>query len=193
MKRLLRDLHNARGNCLRIQVLFFHAENIGEAAHRQSGQILRQGILMRNGADGVHIAAEQALVDFHGHIPRLGGIHRDEHVHLAAADMPLDRRLDGVLGKEEAARHAHRSIQIAVVDALQLHADGQALDSSLGAAVAGHAFDHTSSRFSLNETISKVMLFGFFFSRWLKTVIAAPSSTPEKQATMQSPSEAPAA
>ena len=56
--------------------------------------------------------------------------------------MLLDGGFDRVLCEKEVARHAHGDVQIAVVDALELHRDVQALDDALRAAVAGHTSYH---------------------------------------------------
>lgn len=71
----------------------------------------------------VDVSAQQRLVHTQDSIGRLRGIDRDEHVQLAAADTLLDGRFDRVLREEEVARHAHGDVQIAVIDALELHRD----------------------------------------------------------------------
>ena len=140
-------------------------------------------------SDRLYIAFQQTFVDPNRHIPRRGRIHIQEDVYLASADMLLYQRFDHILGKQETARKTNGAIQIAVIHTFELHVDIKALNSPLGAAVAGHAFDHTSS---VKRTISKLILSLFFFVRWLATKITALTSSAAKLARMLSPSLAPA-
>ena len=66
------------------------------------------------------------------------------YTHLAG-DVAADGGFDQLLGKEEAARELYGDVEIAVVHALELDADGEALDAALGAAVSCHALYHTLS------------------------------------------------
>ena len=93
----------------------------------------------------IEIALQKRLVDFYGHVPGLGGIYTDKDIHLAAADVALYRRLHRILRKEKASRQPNGRIEITVVYALELDSDLESFNASLGAAVAGHAFDHSSS------------------------------------------------
>ena len=96
--------------------------------------------------DRVQIAAQQGLVDLDAHLPRLARVHRNEHIHLAAADVLLHGGFHGILGKEEASRQTYRRVEIAVVHALELDRDLEPFDGPLRAAVASHAFDHIASK-----------------------------------------------
>ena len=140
-------------------------------------------------ADRLYIAFQQAFVDPNRHVPRRRGVHVQKDIYLSAADMLLHQRFDHVLGKQKTARKTDGAVQIAVIHTFELHVDIKALNSPLGAAVAGHAFDHTSS---VKRTISKLILSLFFLLRWLVTRITALTSRAAKLARMLSPSLAPA-
>ena len=193
LQGLLRNGGYAGRDGFGIQVLFLNGQYIGEAADAHGSHVIGQAVFLGNVLNGINVALQQRLIHLDSHIPGSGRIHRDKHVHLAPADMPLHGSLNRILSKKEAAGQTDRSIQITVIHTLQFHADLQPFHGALGPAVAGHAFDHAFSPVSLSWTISKLMSFSwFFFSRWLKTTMAAPTSRPTKAEATHSPSAAPA-
>ena len=141
-QRLLRQLDQAGADLILIRFRLFHGQNVRKTHERHERHVVFQIIAHGERVERVNISAQQRLVHTQDGVLRLRGVDRDEHVQLAAADVLLDGGFDRVLGEEEVARHAHGNIQVAVVDALELDRNAQALDGALRAAIAGHTSNH---------------------------------------------------
>ena len=139
---LLRQLDQAGTDLILIRLRLFHGQDVRKTHERHKRHVVFQIIAHGERVERVNISAQQRLVHTQDGVLRLRGVDRDEHVQLAAADMLLDGGFDRVLGEEEVARHAHGNIQVAVVDALELDRNAQALDGALRAAIAGHTSNH---------------------------------------------------
>ena len=141
-ERLLRQRDQAGADLILIRLRLLHGQDVRKAHERHERHVIFQVVAHGERIERVDIGAQQRLVHTQDGISRLRGIDRDEHIQLAAADVLLDGGFDRVLREEEIARHAHGNVQIAVVDALELHRDVQALNDALCAAVAGHTSYH---------------------------------------------------
>ena len=141
-ERLLRQRDQTGADLVLIRLRLLHGQNVRETHERHERHVVFQVIAHGERVERVDIGAQQRLIHAQDGVGRLRGIDRDEHVQLAAADVLLNGGFDRVLREKEVARHAHGDVQIAVVDALELHRDVQALDNALCAAVAGHTSYH---------------------------------------------------
>ena len=141
-ERLLRQCDQAGADLVLIRLRLLHGQDVRKAHERHERHVIFQVITHGERVECVDISAQQRLVHTQDSILRLRGIDRDEHIQLTAADMLLDGGFDRILREEKIARHTHGDVQIAVIDALELHRDIQALDNALCAAVAGHTSYH---------------------------------------------------
>ena len=125
---------------------------LGDGEHvREAGQRLRPHLEVFTAADlrqlpqGGDISGGQFPVDGDFRHIGGGGVHGDEHIHLAPGNGLLDTALDGVLGEGVHSGHLHRAVQIPVIDGADLHRDVPLVQHLAGPAIAGHTFDHVDS------------------------------------------------
>ena len=157
-QRLLCHGAQVRRHRFQILVLLRHRQDV-----REPGKLLRRHLGLRaadlrqlcqcSGILGRQFPVHRDL----GHICG-GGIHRDEHIHLAPGDGLLDALLHGILRKAVHPGHLHSAVQIPVVDGADLHGDIPLVPHLSRPTVAGHAFDHADSSYFTGKRLPQMVI-----------------------------------
>ena len=134
-----------RTDGLQILVLLRDGQNVRESGQRLRRQLVSGGAAQfRQLSQGGGVLGCQLPVD--ADLGYVGGgcVHRDEHVHLAPGDGPLDAGFHGLFRKAVHPGHLHRAVQIPVIDGAHLHGDVPLVELLPSPAVAGHTFDQNA-------------------------------------------------
>ena len=144
-QRLGGDVRDILPQLVLVHLSLAGGEDVGEPGQQADGDVVLDAQVLGQVAEGLLVAAGQVEVSGDGGGGGLGVLDGEAQLHLAPGDAFVQLGLEPTVHESAAAGDPGAVLEIARIDAAQLHRDLPAIAHTAGAAIPCHTIDHNFS------------------------------------------------